>query len=175
MSRLRAKLRTFAIVVHADVTCSTSLLGAVSDTVRRHIQGEPLLPRKFVLAVLLVRKLHRGLYWAGNAKGYLWGSDLAKGRGVDEQYRDIVQEVTNLLLMNGILTFKTSKGSKKYALNPDNKREVYKILEEEQFPQNVERSLFRDDQFVSVGELLARPVHVEAKRSVPPVDLGTKT
>jgi hypothetical protein len=90
----------------------TELLELVEETRRRHQNDEPLLPRKFVVAVLICRKLRKGHYWAGNDKGYFWSYDLAKGRGVDDRFSDVVPEVASLLLQHGILVFKTSKGKK---------------------------------------------------------------
>jgi hypothetical protein len=125
---------------------STDLWKAVEEARARHEAGEPLLARKFVLAVLLVRKLRNGHYWRGNAKGYLWYSDLAKGRGVDERFADIVQEVANDLFIHEILVKKISQGKSKYALNPDRKEEVHAIADTGTFHNKRLKHVLERDQ-----------------------------
>lgn len=96
---LREKLGIHAVVLVGSAGDSTALWAIVNDARQRHVNGEPMLSRKFVAAVLIVRKLRSGNYWGGNAKGYLWHYDLAKGRGVPEQFSDIASEVANDLLL----------------------------------------------------------------------------
>lgn len=142
---LGEKLRTHAIVILRTVTDSTDLRAIVAEARRRHELGEPLLPRKLVVAVLIVRKLRKLNHWGGNAKGYLWHYDLAKGRGVDDRFADVVHEVANDLLTHGILINKTSQGQKKYALNPNRKPEVHAIADTGTFKnKQLERILMRD-------------------------------
>jgi hypothetical protein len=150
LEELRRRLRTRAIVMTEFVGDSTDLLGVLVESRRRFDSGEPFLPRKFVLAVLIVRKLRKGNYWAGKEKGYLWHDDLAKGRGVDERYADIAHVVANDLLQHEILIFKTSQGKKKYALNPDRKPEVHAIANDGTFwNERLEEILMADTQEVS--------------------------
>lgn len=151
---LREKLRTHVVVILRTVTDSTDLWDVVAEARRRHEKGEPILPRKLVVAVLIVRKLRKLSRWAGNAKGYLWHFDLAKGRGVDERFADVVHEVTNDLLLHEVLVNKTSQGQQKYALNPNRKPEVHAIADNGTFlNKKLERILMRDPREESASYL----------------------
>jgi len=142
---LRNRLHTRSIVLVSTVSDSTDLWQELEQARRRFESGEPYLPRKYIVAVLLVRKLRKGNYWAGKDKGYLWGGDLAKGRGVDERYADVIHEVANDLLQHQILITKTSQGKKKYALNPGRKPEVHAIANDGTFwNKHLEQILMRD-------------------------------
>ncbi|MHB1426773.1 MAG: hypothetical protein ACYC3I_26755 [Gemmataceae bacterium] len=151
---LREKLRTHAVIILRTVANSTDLWDVVAEARGRHEAGEPLLPRKLIVAVLLVRKLRKLNRWGGNAKGYLWNYDLAKGRGVDERFADVVHEVTNDLLLHGVLINKTSQGQQKYALNPNRKPEVHAIADSGTFVnKQLERILMRDPREESASYL----------------------
>jgi hypothetical protein len=183
LADIREKLGIHAIVLVHTVADPTELWVAVEEARRRHEAGEPLLARKLLVAVLIVRKLLHRHYWGGNAKGYLWHFDLAKGRGVDERFADVAEEVANDLLLHGILINKTSQGKQKYALNPDRKAEVHAIADSGTFQnKHLKHVLMRDrrqesasylyqphtaqgftlragdatHQCVSVGEIIAR-------------------
>jgi hypothetical protein len=147
---LRHRLRTRAVVMVKSVADSTDLWEALDEAKRRFDSGEPFLPRKFVVAVLIIRKLRKGNYWAGKQKGYLWREDLAKGRGLDERYADIADVVANDLLQHEILIPKTSQGTKKYALNPARKPEVHAIANDGIFwNKKLEKILMKDTDEVS--------------------------
>lgn len=151
---LGEKLRTHAVVIVRAIADSTELWDVLVEARRRHEAGEPLLSRKLIVAVLLVRKLRKLNRWGGNAKGYLWHYDLAKGRGVDDRFADIVHEVTNDLLLHGILINKTSQGQQKYALNPRRKPEVHAIADSGTFVnKQLERILMRDPRQESASYL----------------------
>ncbi|MBA4068043.1 MAG: hypothetical protein C0501_30935 [Isosphaera sp.] len=150
LENLRGRLRTRAVVMVPAVGDSTDLWGAVAEARRRFESGEPFLPRKLVVAVMIVRKLRKGNYWAGKEKGYLWQDDLAKGRGVDERYADIAHVVANDLLQHEVLVFKTSQGTKKYALNPGRKPEAHAIADDGTFRnRKLEEILCRDTEELS--------------------------
>lgn len=83
--------------------------------------------------------------WAGNSKGYMWTDDIRKGRGVDEKYGSRVATVLNVLLQNELLTFKTSQSSRKYALNPERREEIYEILRSRSFPTGANKSFSRSE------------------------------
>ncbi len=154
LEELRTRLRARSVVMTEFVGDAADLLSAVLEARRRFDTGEPFLPRKFVVAVLIVRKLRKGNYWGGKEKGYLWYDDLAKGRGVDERYADIVHEVANDLCLHGILIFKKSQGKKKYALNPSVKPEVHAIANDGTFRyKRLEKILMADKQEVSAFSL----------------------
>ena len=60
--------------------------------------GEPFLPRRLVVAILIVRKLYRHNYWGGShQKNFIRGDEIANGRGVDSAFKDIAQDVANFL------------------------------------------------------------------------------
>jgi hypothetical protein len=154
LADIREKLGIHAVLLVESAADPTDLWAIVDDARQRHINGEPLLARKLVAAVLIVRKLRHGNHWGGNAKGYLWHYDLAKGRGVPEQFSDIVGEVANDLLLQDILIYKTSKGLKKYALNPERKAEIHAIADDGFFQNpHLERILLRDRRQESASYL----------------------
>ncbi len=152
---LRDRLRTRAVILIDAVSDAGGVCDKIVEARQRFERREPFLPRKFVVAILIVRKLRKGNYWAGKEKGYLWHDELAKGRGVDERYVEIVHTVANDLLQNDILIFKTSQGSKKYALNPARKPEVHAIADNRDFwNERLESILLKDREEVSAHELL---------------------
>ncbi len=151
---LREKLRAHTIVLLKSPGDSTDLWEAVSEARRRHEALEPLWSRKLVVAILIVRKLRNLRRWGGNAKGYLWGYDLAKGRGLDEKFIDVASEVANTLFLHQVLIKKTSQGLPKYALNPDRKDEVYAIANNGTFwNRRLEQIFMRDHREESASYL----------------------
>jgi hypothetical protein len=124
---LRERLRMTTPVLSETVGCPEDLRARVERARELFLAFRPMLPRRFVAAVLIVRKLERGHYWGGKDKGYLWADDLAKGRGVDDSFADIVPDVANDLLLKGVLIRKPSGGKSKYALNPDRRSAVHRI------------------------------------------------
>ncbi len=145
LAALREKLGTLVVVIVRSVGDAIELWEALEEAKRRHSAGEPLLARKMVVAVLIVRKLRHLNRWAGNDKGYLWQYDVAKGRGIPANLADITQEVVNDLLLHHILVYKTSQGLKKYALNPKLKKEVHAIADSGVFQnKHLETVLLRD-------------------------------
>lgn len=147
---LRTRLRARTIVVTGCIGDSTDLLDLVQTAQTRFDSGEPYLPRKYVAAVLIVRKLESGHYWGGKNKGYMYASDLPKGRGVPDEFASISAEVANDLLLKDILIKKPSGGKSKYALNPDRKSEVYAICENAEFLDvSLRDALCRDTDEVS--------------------------
>ena len=53
--------------------------------------------------MLIVRKLYRYKYWGGaHNKNFIWGDDIANGRGVDPVFKDIAKDVANFLRLKGI-------------------------------------------------------------------------
>jgi hypothetical protein len=158
---LQQKLRTHAIVLVKSPADSLELWEAIEEARSRHENGEPLLPRKMVVAILIVRKLRNRHYWGGNAKGYLWHFELARGRGVDERFQDVVEDA-NTLLLNEILIKKTSKGQIKYALNQRRDAEVHAIADSGTFQnKHLEKVLLRDTRQES-AEYLQQPSDVRS-------------
>jgi len=138
----RLRLRAVAnLVTTADSTTLWERIALAPDS---HRAGEPLLPRKYVAAVLLVRKLFNHKYWGGNNnKNFIWADELANGRGVDPCFADIIRIVANDLCLKGILVPKYAGGRRtkgqKYALNIES---VY--YKGEFFDENLLRNLMRD-------------------------------
>ena len=139
--QLRELLRYRTIVSVCSASCSDDIYQAVLESLDRFEDGEPHLPRKLVAAILIVKKLYVQNYWAGRDKGYVWGKDIKKGRGIPAEFVDIVDEVVNDLLNKGVLISKKSCGKTKYALNKDRRIEISSI---------VEKGHFHDDRLYNV-------------------------
>lgn len=148
----RDRLRNRTIVVVVPASNSTDVWGALAVAKERFESGEPLLPRKFVVAILLLRKLIRGNYWGGGAKNkaFAYLDDLAKGRGVDEKFADVIPEVANDLCLKGLLVKKPSQSRKKYGLNPTSRAEIFNATESLSFSdESLHRILMGDRREVS--------------------------
>lgn len=153
LADLREKVGTLAVIDVVSETDPFTLMDHLTRVRALHEAGQPLISRKKAVAILLVRKMRRYHYWAGKDKGYIWHTDLAKGRGVDERYSDIIQEIANDLELHGILISKISKGQRKYALNPENKRAVHAIAQNGSFEDRLGKILLRDPNTVSAAVL----------------------
>ncbi|MEQ8789882.1 MAG: hypothetical protein RIC55_26545 [Pirellulaceae bacterium] len=153
--RLRKLLRYRSVVVVTRAGRVTDILDALLSARERFIAGEPFLPRKFVVAILILRKLINGDYWGGGAKNkaYAYADELAKGRGVDEQFADVAKQVANDLFLHDLLLKKPSKGRKKYALNPTRRADIHSAAEECEFPERLQHLLKRDTSEVSAKHL----------------------
>lgn len=150
---LRDRLQTRSVVVVADkIGCEADLLAALQDARQRFESGEPQLPRKFVVAVLVLRKMISCDYWGGGAKNkaFAWLDNIAKGRGVDDQFADIVPEVVNDLCLHDLLVKKISNGGKKYGLNHELRAEVHLAADSLVFANEaLRRLLMKDRRLVS--------------------------
>lgn len=133
--------------------CSADVLNQLQHARSQHLAGEPMLPRKLVIALLLIAKLERHQMWGGKNKGYMWFSDLAKGRGVAEEFADQLPAVINDLFSRGLLIQKPSGGKKKHALCPQMRREIHEILRTRKFSDDVHRILSRDTRLASARHL----------------------
>lgn len=133
-----------------DATDILSILQAARD---QHLRGEPRLPRKLVVALLLVAKLERHNMWGGRNKGYMWASDLPKGRGLSEKFADQLPEVIGDLYSESLLIQKPSGGRRKYALNPDRRREIHSILQARKFSGRLHRIFSRSPRLTSARHL----------------------
>jgi hypothetical protein len=105
--------------------------------------GEPLVGLDVIVGLLMIRKLDQEHMWTGNAKGYMWVSDIPKGRGLDLKYAPRVAHVLNILFQHDLIVCKISNGKKKYALNPNRREEIYEILRCRKLPPEVNRLLLR--------------------------------
>lgn len=150
---LRLDLQARVPVYVTDVYEATALAAQINAAIAAFEAGEPQMPRESIVALLLLRKLDQERMWAGNAKGYMWTDDIRKGRGIDEKYGPSVGTVLNVLLQNGMLVYKTSKSTRKYALNPDRREEIYGFLRARRLPEAIERSLGRGAELESIRAL----------------------
>ena len=128
---LQERLVQRCIVVQLpDISDSTEIYDALVTTLSRHRDGEPHVPERLAVALMLVRKLKRGNYWGGEAKAkdYLDVHELAKGRGVDEKYRSVAVEVANQMHLKFLFKKKTGDGNAKYALNSTRSAELHEFL-----------------------------------------------
>jgi len=120
--------------------------------------GEPFLPRRLVAAMLITRKLHRHKYWGGgNEKNFLWGDELANGRGVPPTFKDIAPEIANFLYQKGILIVKYEgkrKKGQKYALNPARIDDVAALANDGTASDpTVQQWFYKDHTLVSARDL----------------------
>lgn len=133
---LRERLQPRTVVVAAWVSSPEDIWQALSDLRAKHEAGEPLLPAKYVTAMHIMWKLNRERKWGGNAKSYMWSTDLPKGRGMPAELADYVLEVASDLLQAGLLGFKRSKTGVKYCLNPSWQKAIYDIMDNPRFPDS---------------------------------------
>lgn len=154
--RLRTLLRSRSVVVVSQSIDPTDIWQDLELAKQRFDTGEPFLPRKFVVAILILRKLIKGDYWGGGAKNkaYAYADELAKGRGVDDQYADVASEVANVLRLNDLLKSKPGNNRTKYALNSDRRAEILAAAEHCDFQdERLRNVLMRDTREVSAREL----------------------
>lgn len=157
LERIRVRLAANVPVEAPTIAGEAALHGAVTDVIRHFDNGEPRIALDIVVALLIMAKLEANHMWAGNAKGYMWAADIPKGRGVDEKYKDRTPHVLNLLLQHDLLVKKPSKGKSKFALNDENRIEIYEILRGRKLPAHVEGYLQRHPTLESVRSLDALP------------------
>lgn len=126
---------------------------AIYTVIRSFLSGEPSLPLDIAVALLLIKKLDQEHMWGGNAKGYMWVSDIPNGRGLDVKYKSRIPNVLSILLNNNFLICKISNSKKKYALNPQCRKDIYDILKSRKFPGGAERPLLRQPESESMRVL----------------------
>ncbi|MEE4675873.1 hypothetical protein V2K57_15810 [Pseudomonas alliivorans] len=93
------------------------------------------------MALLILEKLVLNNIWGGKEKGYMWSTDIPKGRGVDEKYAHRTPHVLNLLLQHDLLIKKASQGKSKYALNSHLRTDINAILRDRKLPEDLNRLL----------------------------------
>ena len=153
LEEVRVRIATRLPIMAVDVASAADLEEFIDAAIAQFSNGEPLVALDIVVAFLLVRKLDQERMWAGNAKGYMWASDIPKGRGIDIKYESRVPNVLNILLSHELIFYKISNSKKKYALNPEKRVEIYEILKSRIFPPEIERPLLRHPDQVSVRAL----------------------
>jgi hypothetical protein len=155
---LRERLGTRIAIVREAVDGDADILGLLEKAKTHHESGDPPVPRRFAVALLLLRKLDQEHMWCGNAKGYMYAEDIPKGRGLDEQFSDAVPSVLSLLYQAGLLLQKTKRYGSKYGLNPDRREQIYQILRERRFTD------------AHLAQVLARDGHIESARVLDLLD-----
>ena len=150
---LRERLAGRAGVWVGSSQSITDIMNILQEARDQHLRGEPMLPRKLVVALLLIAKLERHNMWGGRNKGYMWASDLPKGRGLSEEFADQLPDVINDLYSDSLLIQKPSRSRRKYALNPDRRREIHDIVRTRRFSEKLHRVLSRNARLSSARHL----------------------
>lgn len=153
MRRLGGRVPIGEVSITSMAELDTAIAQATSD----FEAGEPRVALDIAVALLLMHKLDRNHMWAGNAKGYMWAADIPKGRGLDQKYAPRLPVVINALIQGELLTYKTSQGKRKYALDPTMRANIHDILRTRKFPEATETSLLRHRETESIRVLDAYP------------------
>ena len=153
----RLKDRTVTSIT--DPEDKTALLSDLGALRARFASGEPLLPRRLVAVILIVRKLYSGQYWGGShEKNFIWSDAIANGRGVDPSFKDIAQTVANFLRGEGVLVPKwggrTGRARKrqKYALNRERRTDIERLVDGV-YDKSIRRWVYADKATVSARRL----------------------
>lgn len=155
---VRQRLARKTVVKVTDPADSTHLWSDLRELRDFFASGEPFLPRRLVAAMLIIRKLHRHKYWGGgHEKNFIWGAELANGRGVDPTFKDIAPEIANFLRLKGILVAKYGGGKtkgQKYALNPSRLDDIQSLANDGLVADEaVQRWVYKDNTLVSARSL----------------------
>ena len=150
---ITTRLEGRQLVVPADAYDLASLVEAARALKAQFDRGEPLIPLRRAVALMLVRKLHRSHMWGGNAKGYMWAESIPKGRGLDEAYHSHVADLVYLLSQHEILISKISNSKRKYALNPERRSEIGDFLRNRKFSEPLERVFARQGEMLTARVL----------------------
>lgn len=153
IEEVRARIGERVPVLVECIGCAADLRVVLAKAQAQFISGEPQVALDVIVGLLMIRKLDQERMWTGNAKGYMWASDIPKGRGLDVKYAPRVPHVLNILLQHEIVVYKTSNGKKKYALNPDRRGEIYGVLRDRKLPPEVNRLLLRYSENETVRAL----------------------
>lgn len=154
----RQKLARRTVVKTTSPGDSTQLWKDLCEIRDVFASGQPHLPRRLVATMLIVRKFHRHKYWGGgHEKNFLWGDEIANGRGVPPTFKDIAQDVANFLYQKGIFIVKhegkRAKGQK-YALNQSRIEDITTLANEGTVSDPlVEQWFFKDNILVSARDL----------------------
>ena len=97
--------------------CDADIWQACEEARLAYLDGQPRIPRRELVAYLIVRKLRQLDKWGGAAsyKSFLWEDDLPNG-GFPEEAGGArsVKDVADALCNAGVLVRKNSEGSWKY-------------------------------------------------------------
>ena len=154
---VRQRLAGKTVVRLTNPANSTELWSDLRELRDLFASGEPFLPRRLVTTMLIIRKLHRHKYWSGShEKNFIWGDEIANGRGVAPVYKDIAQDVANFLRLKGILVAKYGGGRKgqKYALNSRRMDDIQSLANDGQIADvSVQHWFYKDDALISARVL----------------------
>lgn len=138
LAQLRTRIGNDCVVEAHDMTCEADVIAGIELLQEMHNDGEPRLPHKLVVALLILAKLWKQDCWGGNNKSYMWARDIPKGRGVPIEYKADVSGLLNLMYLHGLLQSKPSNDGTKFALINSDRPIVAEILKTRQFPQSLQ-------------------------------------
>jgi hypothetical protein len=142
------------IAISQKVTCADDILVLLNAARLRHIDGEPMFPRRRVAAVRIVRDLSEHNAWGGISKSYRWWFHTRNDIG--PQFTPVADDVIIMLKQHGLVESKKSQGKPKYCLVKERAREINAIVMEANFwNTDLQASLDRDrTSYVSAAFLL---------------------
>lgn len=143
VGKVRERLDSRVPVLNEEPYDIEAMRATLLEAVAQFEQGDPPVPLDVAVALLIIRKLDQERMWAGNSKGYMYADSIPKGRGVDERYQPRVAYVVSMLLNHGFLVMKPSNGHKKFALNPDKRIELLRMLRNRRLESALQQVLSR--------------------------------
>lgn len=149
-------LMRYEIVECEAPTCAQDVFECASAAVAAHAEGDPKVPRRMAATLLVLRKLKRGGYWGGESvnKNYLWPDEIAKGRGVPEEYAPDARDAANTLINLGWMRRVKKQGSWKWCLNLDRREDIHTLLDTRATTdQTLSAYMHNDRRMVSAREL----------------------
>ena len=155
------KLEDCTVTSITNPASKTDLLADLKALRDRFVGGgaERFLPRRLVAIILIVRKLYNGKYWGGNHnKGFLKSDDIANGRGVSPDFKDIAATVANFLRITGILVAKKGgrrrgrRKEQKYALNTERRSDIESLVDGE-YDESIRHWAFKDSEMIAARDL----------------------
>jgi hypothetical protein len=136
-------------------TQASDIFARCQDALSDFEGGEPRISKRELIAFLIVAKLARGDYWAGDArnKAFLKASDLPNGGFPKYVSKGEVLNAVNALCNSGVVGHKLGGGEKKYGLST--KSTVEEILDSKSFPGNrkLEKWFQRGNETVPARDL----------------------
>lgn len=134
---LSQKLQRVVKVYSIEAAVSAADILAKCEQARVEYEGgEPRISKRELVAYLIIAKLGRGDYWAGDAKNkaYLKASDLPNGGFPKDVSKGEVSDAVDVLFNAGLVKKKSSGGKPKFGLAE--KAVVQPILETRSFAGN---------------------------------------
>lgn len=161
-AELRDLLANTVPVVIAELGTDDEIDNILRGLIASFRSGEPLLHKRLVGALLVLSKLVNEKKWGGTRnKNYMWASDIPKGRGVSKEYKEEALNALSVLESRDFTKVKRSQGKNKWALNSDKHAEIFRSLESQRFPSELQSIFERGNEFVSARELDGIPQVLE--------------